>query len=227
MQKFVLKNTNSTKHLEASIVDRIVHYFCVLYYRMPKNRELLILNNAEKKELIRISKSRVEKFAWVQRSKILLALEHPGSFKLIAQRFKISDMAVRRCYYRYYRYNKDALRALDDADRSGRTPLFDFDKQNEVINLACQKPKDLIDQDASEIWRQKQLAKHFRSTYPENSGWNRLNQSSISRIFQKRKIQPFKIKYYIEKRDPEFDTKLRDVMYFYQSASQSTTTRQE
>jgi transposase len=52
----------------------------------------------------------------------------------------------------------------------------------------------------------------------EDAGYMRLStisQSSIQQILEKAALKPHKIRYYCEKRDPEFDKKMRDVLVVY------------
>ena len=105
-----------------------------------------------------------------------------------------------------YRYFEGGIKtALNDRSRSGREPIRKQEDKLLIIDVSCQKPKDFGY--AGEIWTQKNLAKHLRSQYPDNPAINKISQASISRIHAENNMKPFKVKYYIQTRDPEFEKK--------------------
>ncbi|GAC44027.1 transposase and inactivated derivative, partial [Paenibacillus popilliae ATCC 14706] len=85
-----------------------------------------------------------------------------------------------------------------------------------VISLACQKPKDLGY--SYEIWTQRLLAQHVRNhaVTEGHDCLSRMSPSSVSRLLAAQDLQPHKVRYDLERRDPEFDAKRTEVLCVYQ-----------
>ena len=83
------------------------------------------------------------------------------------------------------------------------------------VNIACRKPKDLGY--AAEMWTRRALAAHVRS-HCQEAGYASLlkaNQTTVQRILSERSLRPEKIRYYLERRDPEFERKMREILLVY------------
>ena len=88
-----------------------------------------------------------------------------------------------------------------------------------VINLACTKPKD--HGLAAELWTYSELAK-FTRTHARSSGiecFDRASKATIWRILDKSDIKPHKINYYLEKRDPDFQRKMQEILVVYKEVA--------
>jgi transposase len=84
-----------------------------------------------------------------------------------------------------------------------------------VVSLACQKPKDLGY--AQELWTTRLLAQHVR-THCQAAGHPslaKLGRGTVSKILSANQVHPHKIQYYLERRDPEFDAKMVQVLHVY------------
>jgi len=106
--------------------------------------------------------------------------------------------------------------ALEEEQRSGRPTEMTPEAIAWVVSLACQKPKDVGY--ASEIWTLRQLAGHIR-TNAEKEGHpclKRLSPSNVKRILDNHDIQPHKVRYYLQRRDPDFDAKRAQGLCVYQ-----------
>lgn len=85
-----------------------------------------------------------------------------------------------------------------------------------VISLACQKPKELGY--SYEVWTQRLLAQHVRN-HAVSEGYECLSSmspSSVFRLLNVHDLQPHKVRYYLERRDPDFDVKCAEVLCVYQ-----------
>ena len=82
-------------------------------------------------------------------------------------------------------------------------------------SLACQKPKDLGY--SLELWTTRLLAAHAREhcAAAGHPSLQTITRGTVSKIFSKAEIRPHKNRYYLERRDPEFDTKMDQVLYVY------------
>ena len=68
------------------------------------------------------------------------------------------------------------------------------------------------------MWTYTRLTTYIHKN-AEESGYTRLStisRSGIKNILDNAEIKPHKIRYYCEKRDPDFDTKMHDVLVVYQ-----------
>lgn len=68
-----------------------------------------------------------------------------------------------------------------------------------------------------ELWTLTALHKHIQK-YAEHAGYPRLSTVTkpyIQKFLKEQNMKPFKIKYYCEKRDPDFESKMHDVLLVY------------
>jgi transposase len=88
-----------------------------------------------------------------------------------------------------------------------------------VVNLACTKPKEFGY--AAEVWSQSQLADHARKFAPDAGHicLCRASKATIHRILKAQALHPHKIKYYLERRDPDFERKMQDILLVYQDVN--------
>jgi len=98
-------------------------------------------------------------------------------------------------------------------------PTIDDAAKTWVVNLACTKPK--VHGLAAELWTYSELAKYTRKNAP-SAGYPALSRAvkaTIWRILSANEIQPHKIKYYLERRDPDFERKMQEVLMVYQEVN--------
>jgi transposase len=105
--------------------------------------------------------------------------------------------------------------ALADLPGRGRRPAMTPEARAWVVSLACQKPKDLGY--AQELWTTRLLAQHIRkqSTAAGHPSLSKLGRGTVSKILSANQVRPHRIQYYLERRDPEFDTKMVQVLHVY------------
>ena len=105
--------------------------------------------------------------------------------------------------------------ALADLPGRGRPPAISAAARAWVVALACQKPKDLGY--AQELWTTRLLAQHIRK-HAEAAGQpslRKLGRGTVSKILSTNQVRPHKIPYYLERRHPEFDAKMVQVLHIY------------
>ena len=153
----------------------------------------------------------------VDRAKILLYKAQGMSNKSIAYRLDVNINTVKLCLSKF---KKDGIsRALFDDPRSGRKVEITDDAVAWIIDIACQRPADLGY--SQELWTLKNLHCHIQS-HAEEAGYPRLasiTKPMVQKILKRSDIKPFKIKYYCEKRDPDFEAKMHDVLVVYKQVS--------
>ena len=173
----------------------------------------LPLSDEDKKYLKSVSKTRTIQAQVVDRARILLYKADGVSFDDIAARLNISKRTVRLCISKFNNGGLDA--ALFDAKRSGRPAEVSDDAKAWIINLACQRPADLGY--SQELWTLAKLHKHIQQ-HAQQAGFPRLTtitKAYVQKLLQDNQIKPFKIKYYCEKRDPDFESKMHEVLVVY------------
>jgi len=176
-------------------------------------REKIKLSKGEKTKLEVISKSRTESKSKIERATMLLLYSEDNTISSIARKLHTNRPRVERCIDKTLSYG--ALTALNDLPRKGGPCKITAEAKAWFISIACMKPKDL--ELASEFWTTNQLAKYARNNC-EKAGYPSLKQLSkgtVSKILSKSDIKPHKMSYYTEKRDPDFDRKMIQVLHIY------------
>jgi transposase len=167
-----------------------------------------------KEELTALAASRTAPAREVSRSRIMLAYAAGDRVSVIAERLDISRDSVESCLD--HALAAGALAALRDRPGRGRPAVLSPEARTWVIELACVKPKELGY--AQELWTMALLARHVRD-HCEVAGHPclaRIGRGTISKILRANKVQPHRIVYYLERRDPEFAEKRAAVLAVYQ-----------
>ena len=180
---------------------------------MPAHTYYIELSHDEQDYLTSLIKTRTIQAQVVDRARILLWKSEARSDKSIADSLGISINTVRRCVNQYLSNGIDL--ALFDEERSGRPPEITDDAKAWIVSIACQKPCELGY--AAELWTLSALHKHIQ-TYAEQAGYPRLKTVTkpwLQKYLKKMDIKPFKIKYYLERKDPDFENKMHEVLLVY------------
>lgn len=182
---------------------------------MPfKNRRApLILDADVRDELTRISRSRTEPVHRSERALILLGFADGESVSTLARRMGTNRPRIDRTIARALEVGVKP--SLNDIHRPGRTRSITQEARAWVVSLACQKPKELGY--AQELWTTDLLARHVRE-HCEAAGHPSLGslaRGTVSKILMKREVRPHKIEYYLERRDPDFEAKMAQVLCVY------------
>lgn len=151
------------------------------------------------------------------RAKILLLKAESKSNEYIADKLDISVTAVRLCLDKYKAGGIET--ALKDNKGRGRKAEITDADITWVINKACQKPKDFGY--SAELWYPASFTR-FINSIAEQEGHPRMKtvtETTLRKILANAKIRPFKVSYYCEKRDPDFDTRMHDVLVIYKQLS--------
>ena len=176
-------------------------------------RAQLKLSESEVEALTALAQSRSEPAGRVQRASILLRYRAGTTVSEIARTMGTNRPRVERCLSKSLELG--VTQALADLPGRGRRPTLTAEARSWVVALACQKPKDLGY--AQELWTTRLLAKHVRR-HCEAAGHAslaKLGRGTVSKILRANQVQPHKIQYYLERRDPEFDMKMVQVLHVY------------
>ena len=181
--------------------------------KRPRTR----LTEEQRSDLERIARSRTAPAREVERANILLRHAAGESISSIRESLRVSKPTIYKCIDKAAAAGPE--RGLKDLHHSPRAPVITDEAKAWVVNLACTKPKD--HGYAAELWTQSQLAMHARKRAPE-AGHACLSQASkttVHRILKAQPLQPHKLKYYLERRDPDFERKMQDVLIVYQEVN--------
>jgi transposase len=174
-----------------------------------------MLTNEQNEMLMRLSKSRTEEARRVQRARIfLMTVDGDGDGnKRIAKMVGLHKNSVHNTIAKFHAMGVEA--AMSDIPRHGRPPRIGDDARAWVISQACIKPKELGY--AQELWTIQKLTEHIRSrcTVAGHEVLIGVSSSKVWTILDENEIKPHRIRYYLERRDPDFEEKMKEVLIVY------------
>src|SRR5215472_12145293 len=161
----------------------------------------LSLGDAESAKLRSITHSRTEPASRVERARILLAYREDPSFFAVGRRLGLHHQTVQRCVERAVA--EGPMAALDDRPRPGKEPMITL----EAKELGY----------PHELWTTRLLASHAREHGPaeQHACLARLAQGTVCKILDQEDVKPHKVRYYLERRDPDFAEKMAEVLCVY------------
>lgn len=176
-------------------------------------RARLVLSEELHQKLSTLASSRSEPVQRVERARILLAYAAGETISAIARRLGTHRPKIERCVDKALQVGP--LTALEDLPGRGRKPVIPAEARAWVVSLACQKPKDLGY--AAELWTTRLLAAHLRQhcTGQGHPTLRNLGRGTVSKILRHSEIRPHKMASYLERRDPDFEAKMAQVLYVY------------
>lgn len=181
------------------------------------SRAALELTELDRHHLEWLAGSRTAPRREVDRARILLRYANGETITAIHRALQSSRPTIYKCIDK-------ALAAgvktgLKDAYHRPHEPVIGEPEKVFVLNLACQKPVDLGL--AAELWTVSALARYTREHAPSADlpALARAGKATIWRILNEGEIQPHRVQYYLEKRDPEFENKMQEVLLVYQEVA--------
>src|SRR5215510_8232570 len=171
----------------------------------------LSISDADVAKLMTTARSRTA--SRVERARILLGYREDPSFFAVARALGLHHQTVQRCVERALAYGP--LAALDDRPRPGKEPKITAEAKAWLVSLACRKAKDLGY--PHELWTTRLLARHAREHGPAegHACHDKLVQGTVCKILDEQEVKPHKVRYYLERRDPEFKAKMAEVLCIY------------
>jgi len=180
-------------------------------------RPALVLSKEEEEQLRSLAASRTAPFRKVQRAKILLGYRSGQNFSALSRSLKVSRRIV-------YKHVDRALAAgvsvaLRDHPH-GSQPTITPEARAWALSVACTKPKD--HGYAAELWTRSALTEHIRhqAVATGHPSLSHAVKSTIHLILRDAAVRPHKIQYYLERRDPEFDRKMKEVLMVYREVNE-------
>src|SRR5215472_2162188 len=171
----------------------------------------------QRRALVEIARSRTEAASRVERAGIILAyLDEPSAYA-VARATGVSQQTVTRCLRRAVELG--VLAALDDRARSGREATITAEAKTWLVGLACAKPTQFGY--PHELWTTRLLAAHARDHGPSagHPSLAQLAQGTVCKILAAHAVKPHKVRYYLERRDPEFEPKMAEVLCVYREVA--------
>lgn len=184
---------------------------------MSRKPNTITLTKEERDYLETQTRARTIQAQTVNRARILLLKAEGVSIDVIADKIGINRKSVMLCLNKFAEGGIE--NALFDAPGRGRNAEITDDEKAWIINIACQKPVDFGY--SAETWTYAKLTAHINKN-AEKAGYIRLStihKSTVHTILEEAEIKPFRIKYYCEKRDPDFDNKMHNVLLVYKQLS--------
>jgi transposase len=177
----------------------------------------LTIEDEDMTRLMVVVRSRTEPASRVERARMLLAYRDDPSFFGVGRLLGVHHQTVQRCIERAAAFGP--LAALDDSARPGKTATIIAEAKAWLVSLACQKAKDFGY--PHELWTTRLLARHAREYGPAagHECLARLVQGTVCKILDAHAIKPHKIRYYLERRDPEFEEKMTHVLCIYRKVA--------
>jgi hypothetical protein len=177
------------------------------------HRAALSVSDSDLELIETIATARSEPLRRIVRARILVGYRAGHSIVQIAADAQTTRDTVYKCIDKGLAMGITA--ALEDLPHSPKIPVITPEAKTWVISLACTKPKE--HGYAAELWTRQSLADHVRklAVTQAHPSLEHAAKATIHRILDEQQIKPHKIRYYLEKRDPEFKEKMREVLLIY------------
>jgi transposase len=146
-----------------------------------------------------------------------------ANFAAVARRQGVTREMVYKCVDKALASGAES--ALRDAPH-GSQPKIPPEARAWVLALACSKPTE--HGLAAELWTRAALAAHVRQhcAAAGHPSLARAGKSLIQGILKAGQVRPHKVKYSLERRDPDFEAKMREVLVVYQEVEAQLSSRE-
>jgi len=182
---------------------------------MGRNKKYgnLVLKNGDQEVLEKIANSQTAEYRKVQRAKMILYSAGGMSNAEIATATGVHRNTVANFVTKYIAAGFDY--AMNDSVRPGKPNVITDEEKAWITNIACTKPKELGM--AQELWTYRTFQQYIQNNcgnanYPGLKG---ISHATVRSILENNEIKPNKIRYYLERKDPEFETRMHDMLLVY------------
>ena len=180
-------------------------------------RAALTLSEEQRSMLSELAGSRTAAQREVERAKMLLAYAQGQSPTEIQRALGVSRPTIYKCIDKALAAGVAA--GLRDRFHRPHAPQISEAAKAWVIDLACRKPKDLGL--AAELWTLSALAEYV-AEHAEAAGFPRLakaGKTTVWRILNAHELKPHRVRYYLERRDAQFERKMAEVLMVYRDVN--------
>jgi transposase len=177
-------------------------------------RAKLVLTQEEAEQLEHLCRSQTAPRREVQRAEILWDYHAGDTITVIARKVGMTRTSVAKWVGKALRVGLTA--GLKDTYHRPREPVITEAAKAWVVHLACSKPQEYGY--AAELWTRQALAQHVRrqALAAGHPALARAAKATVQRILTQQALRPDKVTYYLERRDPAFETKMCEVLLVYQ-----------
>ena len=162
---------------------------------MGVKRWVVEVSDADRAQLEAWLRTQSTAHALAIRARIVLGSAVGESIHTLSDRLKITERTV--CLWRR-RYASDGLDGLRNRPRAGRPRRITAAQEQAVVSATLRQPK------TATHWSVRRLAKEVG-----------LSSATVHRIWQKYGLQPHRVGTFKFSHDPEFDSKLADIVGMY------------
>jgi transposase len=179
-------------------------------------RAKLVLTSEEVTVLNQLRQSRKAAMRDVQRAQVLWLYYTGENIASIMKAVGMTRKSVSKWINKAL--TMGVLAGLKDTPH-GSAPTLTEEAKAWVVHLACSKPKEFGY--AAEVWSRQALAQHVRkhAAAAGHASLARASKATVQRILSAQPLQPHKVAYYLQRRDPAFESKMRDVLLVYQEVA--------
>ena len=180
-------------------------------------RAALVLSSEQRSMLTELAGSRTAAQREVERAKVLLAYAASRSPTEIQRSLGMSRPTIYKCIDKALAAGVDT--GLRDRYHRPHAPEISEAAKAWVIDLACRKPKDLGM--AAELWTLSALAEYV-CAHAVGAGFPRLakaGKTTVWRILDSHDLKPHRVRYYLERRDAQFERKMAEVLVVYRDVN--------
>ncbi len=180
-------------------------------------RAALVLTPEHRSMLEELAGSRTAAQREVERAKVLLAYAGGKSPTDIQRALSVSRPTIYKCIDKALAAG--VVSGLRDRYHRPFAPQINDAAKAWVIDLACRKPVDLGL--AAELWTLSALAEHV-ALHAVNAGFPRLakaGKTTVWRILDNHELKPHRVRYYLERRDAQFERKMAEVLMVYRDVN--------
>ena len=180
-------------------------------------RAPLTLSVEQRAMLSELAGSRTSAQREVERAKVLLAYADGKSPTDIQRALGVSRPTIYKCIDKALAAGVST--GLRDRFHRPHAPQISEAAKAFVIDLACRKPVDLGL--AAELWTLSALAEYV-SAHATKAGFPRLaraGKTTVWRILDAHELKPHRVRYYLDKRDSQFERKMAEVLVVYRDVN--------
>ena len=180
-------------------------------------RAALVLSGEHRSMLSELAGSRTAAQREVERAKVLLAYADGESPTQIQRALGVSRPTIYKCIDKALAAG--VVTGLRDRYHRASPPQISEAAKAWVVDLACRKPKDLGL--AAELWTISALAEYVAS-HAADAGFARLSRAgkaTVWRILDAHELKPHRVRYYLERRDAQFERKMAEVLVVYRDVN--------
>lgn len=188
-------------------------------------RASLVLSDEERQRLERLSGSRTAPGREIERAKIWLRYSDGASIASIGRELGVTRRTVYKCVDKALAAGVET--GLKDKFHRPKAPEITPEAAGWVVSLACIQPKD--QGLAAELWTLSALAGFVRAgaVAAGHGCLQRAAKATVWRILNAHDLKPHRVRYYLERRDAEFERKMQEVLVVYREIAFDLATAQE